>query len=81
MIQAASKYDFVVRYQGGHNAGHTIVIDGKKIALHLIPSGVLNPKAINIIGNGVVVSPSHLIKEMKPLKICKADYLSQIKRT
>ena len=62
----ASKYDFVVRYQGGHNAGHTIVIDGKKIALHLIPSGVLNPKAINIIGNGVVVSPSHLIKEMKP---------------
>jgi adenylosuccinate synthase len=62
----ASKYDFVVRYQGGHNAGHTIVLDGKKIALHLIPSGVLNPKAINIIGNGVVVSPFHLIKEMKP---------------
>jgi len=62
----ASKYDFVVRYQGGHNAGHTIVLDGKKIALHLIPSGVLNPKAINIIGNGVVVSPFHLIKEMQP---------------
>lgn len=61
----ASKYDFVVRYQGGHNAGHTIVIDGKKVALHLIPSGVLNPKAINIIGNGVVVSPPDLIKEMK----------------
>ncbi len=62
----ASKYDYVVRYQGGHNAGHTIVLDGKKIALHLIPSGVLNPKAINIIGNGVVVSPPHLIKEMEP---------------
>jgi adenylosuccinate synthase len=61
----ASKYDYVVRYQGGHNAGHTIVLDGKKIALHLIPSGVLNPKAINIIGNGVVVSPFHLIEEMK----------------
>lgn len=61
----ASKYDFVVRYQGGHNAGHTIVLDGKKIALHLIPSGVLNPKAVNIIGNGVVVSPSHLIQEMQ----------------
>ncbi len=61
----ASKYDYVVRYQGGHNAGHTIVLDGKKIALHLIPSGVLNPKAVNIIGNGVVVSPPHLIKEME----------------
>ncbi len=61
----ASKYDFVVRYQGGHNAGHTIVLDGKKIDLHLIPSGVLNPDAINVIGNGVVVSPSHLIEEMK----------------
>jgi len=60
----ASDYDFVVRYQGGHNAGHTIVIDGKKYALHLIPSGVLNPKAINVIGNGVVVSPDALIKEM-----------------
>lgn len=60
----AQKYDYVVRYQGGHNAGHTIVIDGRKIALHLIPSGVLNPKAINVIGNGVVVSPQHLIKEM-----------------
>lgn len=64
----ASKYDFVVRYQGGHNAGHTIVLDGKKIALHLIPSGVLNPKAINVIGNGVVVSPPHLIKEMEPFE-------------
>lgn len=64
----ASKYDYVVRYQGGHNAGHTIVLDGKKIALHLIPSGVLNPKAVNIIGNGVVVSPFHLIEEMKPFE-------------
>jgi len=61
----AQNYDFVVRYQGGHNAGHTIVLDGKKIALHLIPSGVLNPKAINIIGNGVVVSAPDLVKEMK----------------
>lgn len=67
----ASKYDYVVRYQGGHNAGHTIVLDGKKIALHLIPSGVLNPKAINIIGNGVVVSPFHLIEEMKPFENLK----------
>ena len=61
----AQNYDIVVRYQGGHNAGHTIVVSGKKYALHLIPSGVLNPKAINVIGNGVVISPEALIKEMK----------------
>ncbi len=61
----AQKYDAVARYQGGHNAGHTIWVDGVKYALHLIPSGVLNPDAVNIIGNGVVVSPAALIKEMK----------------
>ena len=61
----AQKYDAVARYQGGHNAGHTIVVDGQKLALHLIPSGVLNKSAVNIIGNGVVVSPEALIKEMK----------------
>ncbi|MDD3324461.1 MAG: adenylosuccinate synthase [Sulfurospirillaceae bacterium] len=61
----AQNYDAVCRYQGGHNAGHTIWVDGIRYALHLIPSGVLNPKAINIIGNGVVVCPEALIKEMK----------------
>ena len=61
----AQEYDIVCRYQGGHNAGHTIVVDGKKIALHLIPSGILNPQATNIIGNGVVVSPEALLKEME----------------
>jgi adenylosuccinate synthase len=61
----AQNYDIVVRYQGGHNAGHTIVVEGKTYALHLIPSGVLNPKAVNVIGNGVVISPEALIKEMK----------------
>ncbi len=61
----AQRYDIVVRYQGGHNAGHTIVVSGKKYALHLIPSGVLNPNAINVIGNGVVISPEALIKEME----------------
>lgn len=60
----AQKYDAVVRYQGGHNAGHTIVVDGEKKSLHLIPSGVLNPKALNIIGNGVVVAPYKLIEEI-----------------
>ncbi len=61
----AKEYDYVVRYQGGHNAGHTIVVNGKKHALHLIPSGILYSDKINIIGNGVVVSPKALIKEME----------------
>ena len=61
----AQKYDAVARYQGGHNAGHTIWVDGTKYALHLIPSGILNPEAINIIGNGVVVCPEALITEME----------------
>ena len=60
----ALEYDMVCRSQGGHNAGHTIWVDGVKYALHLIPSGVLNPNAINIIGNGVVLSPESIIKEM-----------------
>jgi adenylosuccinate synthase len=60
----ACEYDMVCRSQGGHNAGHTIWVDGVKYALHLIPSGVLNPKAINVVGNGVVLSPESIIKEM-----------------
>jgi len=60
----AKNYDIVIRSQGGHNAGHTVVLDGKKYALHLLPSGVLNPNAINVIGNGVVVYPKQLIKEI-----------------
>lgn len=61
----AQHYDYVVRYQGGHNAGHTIVVGGKKYALHLIPSGILYPQCKNIIGNGVVISPNALIEEMQ----------------
>ena len=60
----ASEYDMVCRSQGGHNAGHTIWVDGVKFALHLIPSGVLNPESINVVGNGVVLSPESIIKEM-----------------
>jgi len=61
----AADYDMVCRSQGGHNAGHTIWVDGVKYALHLIPSGVLNPNAINVVGNGVVLSPESIIKEME----------------
>ncbi|WP_156783547.1 adenylosuccinate synthase [Caminibacter mediatlanticus] len=61
----AKNYDIVIRSQGGHNAGHTVVVDSKKYALHLLPSGVLNPNAINVIANGVVVYPPQLIKEIE----------------
>lgn len=67
----AKNYDIVIRSQGGHNAGHTVVVDGKKYALHLLPSGVLNKNAVNIIANGVVVYPKQLIKEIKNFKDLK----------
>ena len=58
----------VVRFQGGHNAGHTLVIDGVKTALHLIPSGILRDGVTCIIGNGVVLAPDALLKEMGQLE-------------
>lgn len=58
----------VVRFQGGHNAGHTLVIDGQKTALHLIPSGILREGVQCIIGNGVVLAPDALLKEMQQLE-------------
>ncbi|SHO81180.1 Adenylosuccinate synthetase [hydrothermal vent metagenome] len=60
----AQEYDFVCRFAGGHNAGHTIVVGDRVYALHVMPSGILNPKAKNIVGNGVVLSPKDFIKEM-----------------
>ena len=62
------KASYVVRYQGGHNAGHTLVINGEKTVLHLIPSGVLRDGVKCIIGNGVVLSPEALLKEMTMLE-------------
>ncbi|ATM88426.1 adenylosuccinate synthase [Yersinia massiliensis] len=59
---------YVVRYQGGHNAGHTLVINGEKTVLHLIPSGILRENVISIIGNGVVLAPDALMKEMTELE-------------
>ena len=58
----------VVRFQGGHNAGHTLVIEGKKTALHLIPSGILRKHVQCLIGNGVVLSPDALLKEVRQLE-------------
>ncbi|MGB5200169.1 MAG: adenylosuccinate synthase [Sedimenticolaceae bacterium] len=61
------KADAVVRFQGGHNAGHTLVIQGRKTVLHLIPSGILRDKVRCLIGNGVVLSPTALLEEMEML--------------
>jgi adenylosuccinate synthase len=61
------RVDYVVRYQGGNNAGHTVVIGDQKYALHLLPSGILSPNVIPVIGNGVVIDPSVLLKEISDL--------------
>jgi adenylosuccinate synthase len=63
-----SSFDIVARFQGGHNAGHTVYIDGKKTVLHLIPSGILHPDTLCLIGNGVVIAPRAFIKEITELK-------------
>lgn len=63
----AEKADMVVRGQGGNNAGHTVVIGDKKYALHLVPSGVLNKGALNVVGNGVVFDPEGFFKEIEDL--------------
>jgi adenylosuccinate synthase len=60
--------DVVVRFQGGHNAGHTLVIDGVTYKLSLLPSGIVRPGKLSVIGNGVVVDPHHLVKEIAALR-------------
>ena len=60
--------DYVVRYQGGNNAGHTVVVGAEKYALHLLPSGILTPGCIPVIGNGVVVDPAVLMQEIAGLQ-------------
>lgn len=64
----ADKYDIIARFQGGPNAGHTLVINGVKTVLHTIPSGILKPGIMNIIGNGVVIDPTTLLKEINQLE-------------
>src|SRR5687767_3710143 len=61
------RFSAVARYQGGHNAGHTVFVEGKKFVLHLIPSGILHPGVTCIIGNGVVIDPQALFKEVDEL--------------
>ena len=64
----AGESDYVVRYHGGNNAGHTVIVNGSTFKLHLIPSGVLYDHPISVIGNGVVVDPGALLNELKYLK-------------
>ncbi|WP_033366632.1 adenylosuccinate synthase [Bordetella sp. FB-8] len=69
----------VVRFQGGHNAGHTLWINGKKTILRLIPSGIMHPHATCYIGNGVVLSPEALLKEIEELEAAGLDVRSRLK--
>jgi adenylosuccinate synthase len=70
--------DGVVRFQGGHNAGHTLVIGGRKTILRLIPSGILRPKTACYIGNGVVLSPTALLAELDELQAAGVDVASRL---
>ncbi|MCB1792046.1 MAG: adenylosuccinate synthase [Gammaproteobacteria bacterium] len=72
------KADAVVRFQGGHNAGHTLVIQGRKTVLHLIPSGILRDNVSCLIGNGVVLSPDALLEELEMLEAGGVDARSRM---
>src|SRR5678816_2837602 len=69
----------VVRFQGGHNAGHTLVIGGRKTVLHLIPSGILRRDVACYIGNGVVLSPQALVEEIGTLEAAGTDVRARLK--
>ncbi|MFH0738515.1 MAG: adenylosuccinate synthase [Candidatus Omnitrophota bacterium] len=75
----SAKVDYIVRYQGGSNAGHTVVVGGKGYVFHLIPSGILHPGKICCIGNGVVVDPQALIKEIEGLSGAKISIAGRLK--
>jgi len=74
----APNYDIVARFQGGPNAGHTLKFDGKKFVLHTIPSGIFRAHLTNLIGNGVVIDPITLEKEIANLKKAGVDYKSRL---
>jgi adenylosuccinate synthase len=74
----AANYDIVARFQGGPNAGHTLKFDGKKFVLHTVPSGIFRPTLLNLIGNGVVINPTTLKKEIEGLKAANVDYKDRL---
>ena len=71
--QLGSRVDYVVKFNGGNNAGHTVVIDGEKYALHLLPSGILSPGVTPVIGNGVVIDVEVLFREIDALDVRGVD--------
>lgn len=74
----AAKYDIIARFQGGPNAGHTLYVDGKKVVLHTIPSGVFQPHCDNLIGNGVVIDPVTLQKELATITALLPDVADRL---
>ena len=74
----APNYDVIARFQGGPNAGHTLYVEGKKVVLHQIPSGIFHPTAINVVGNGVVIDPVIFKKEIDALKALGVDVTTKL---
>ncbi|MCU0345632.1 MAG: adenylosuccinate synthase [Saprospiraceae bacterium] len=74
----ATQYDVVARFQGGPNAGHTLKFDGKKYVLHTVPSGIFRQNLLNLIGNGVVIDPITLVKELENLDSAGVEYRSRL---
>ena len=72
------KYDIIARFQGGPNAGHTLEFEGIKHVLHTIPSGIFRDNVVNVIGNGVVIDPIILLKEIKQLEELNVDIQSKL---
>ena len=68
------RYDIIARFQGGPNAGHTLVLDGVKHVLHTVPSGIFRAACTNLIGNGVVIDPTILARELDGLEAAGVDY-------
>ncbi len=74
----ADQYDIISRFQGGPNAGHTLVFDGKKFVLHTVPSGIFREGQMNLIGNGVVIDPISLKKEIQKLQNANVEYKDRL---
>ena len=74
----SQEYDIVARYNGGNNAGHTVYYNGVKHVLHLMPSGIFNENCVNVIGNGCVIDPISLVKEIKDLENIGIDVRSKL---
>lgn len=74
----ASKYNIIARFQGGPNAGHTLYVNGSKVVLHTIPSGIFHDHCLNLIGNGVVIDPVTLQKEIQTIQPLQPDMLERL---